>query len=334
MSIFDLIIMLKIDEISNIATGTFAAEPAVRYVILIDGGTTTHETTARTVGTFLEEQNVVLHPLDNINQGSRRRLEDNLVIEIERAFYTGLLIDGDEWNVKVSPGTTAGEVLGMVQRDIETALLYDGNVERIVDERTMLAFSTWRSEIETVIVHIPYDNDYVTTSSLSMGIEELWQEGVMGEQRTESMVVYIGNEEYSREILSDYTIEPVTRIIAHGVGGDLGTLTDTSCPSFRYVRRLTMNATAYTAGFNCTGKHPWHPFYRITASGREVEHGIVAVDPRVIPLGTRLYVEGYGFSLAADVGGAIRGYKIDLFMEDITDALQFGRRDITVFILE
>jgi len=65
-----------------------------------------------------------------------------------------------------------------------------------------------------------------------------------------------------------------------------------------------------------------------------VEHGIVAVDPTVIPLGTRLYVEGYGFALAADTGSAIRGYKIDLFMEYIGDARQFGRRDVTVFILE
>jgi len=95
-----------------------------------------------------------------------------------------------------------------------------------------------------------------------------------------------------------------------------------------------MNASAYTAGFSCTGKRPGHPAYRITRSGREVEHGIVAVDPAFIPLGTKLYVEGYGFAIAADTGGAIRGYKIDLFMEYMGDALRFGRRNITVFILE
>ena len=114
----------------------------------------------------------------------------------------------------------------------------------------------------------------------------------------------------------------------------LGASADTSCLSFQYVRRLTMNASAYTAGPCCTGKGPGHPLYGITASGRHVEHGIVAVDPSVIPLGTRLYVDGYGFALAADTGSAIRGYKIDLFMYDLTDARQFGRRDITVFVLE
>jgi 3D (Asp-Asp-Asp) domain-containing protein len=95
-----------------------------------------------------------------------------------------------------------------------------------------------------------------------------------------------------------------------------------------------MEATAYTAGYCCTNKHPWDPWYRITASGREVEHGIVAVDRTLIPLGTRLYVDGYGFAIAADVGGAIRGYKIDLFMEDLGDALRFGRRHIYVWVLD
>jgi 3D (Asp-Asp-Asp) domain-containing protein len=59
----------------------------------------------------------------------------------------------------------------------------------------------------------------------------------------------------------------------------------------------------------------------------------VAVDPTIIPLGTHLYVEGYGFALAADVGGAIKGYKIDLYYEEMEDALRFGRRDLTVYIL-
>ena len=63
-------------------------------------------------------------------------------------------------------------------------------------------------------------------------------------------------------------------------------------------------------------------------------HGIVAVDTSFIPLGSRLYIPGYGLALAADTGGAIRGDKIDLCMEDSGDAWRFGRQTIKVYVLE
>ena len=62
--------------------------------------------------------------------------------------------------------------------------------------------------------------------------------------------------------------------------------------------------------------------------------GVVAVDPRVIPLRTRLYVEGYGPALAADVGAAIKGNRIDVFFETVDEALRYGRRQVNVYILE
>ena len=61
--------------------------------------------------------------------------------------------------------------------------------------------------------------------------------------------------------------------------------------------------------------------------------GIVAVDPRVIPLGTRLYVEGYGFATAADKGGAIKGERIDVFLETKEETRKWGRRQVEVFVL-
>ena len=72
----------------------------------------------------------------------------------------------------------------------------------------------------------------------------------------------------------------------------------------------------------------------ITATGMAARQGVVAVDPDVIPLGTRLYIPGYGLAVAADTGGAIVGSKIDLCMEDYTSAINFGRRDVQVYILD
>ena len=72
----------------------------------------------------------------------------------------------------------------------------------------------------------------------------------------------------------------------------------------------------------------------ITKSGVPVRRGIVAVDPRVIPLGTKLYIEGYGEAVALDIGGAIKGNKIDLFMETKKEAFTWGIKEVKVWIIE
>jgi 3D (Asp-Asp-Asp) domain-containing protein len=319
---------------------TYAAERTAYRVTLIDGGTAiVYESTARNVGVFLEEQGIELHPLDNVSPRDSRRIEDRLTINIERAFYITLLIDRDAEQIKVAPGTTSGQVLSSRQASMDTALMFGGDTQRELAEGDVLEFATWRSREYVSVELIPYHTKYITTQNLLLGEEQISQAGVSGERRIETKVTYIGGIEYSREVLRESLLEPIPRIVEHGTGlavveWSLGALADTNCPTFEYVRRVTMNATAYTAGFSCTGRHPNHPLSGITASGRRVEHGIVAVDPSIIPLGTRLYVEGYGFALAADTGGAIRGYKIALFMYDLADARQFGRRDVTVFILD
>ena len=71
----------------------------------------------------------------------------------------------------------------------------------------------------------------------------------------------------------------------------------------------------------------------ITATGMVAQHGVVAVDPNVIPLGTRVYIPGYGEAIAADTGGAIYGDRIDLCMDSYGEAMQFGRRYVTVYVL-
>jgi 3D (Asp-Asp-Asp) domain-containing protein len=100
---------------------------------------------------------------------------------------------------------------------------------------------------------------------------------------------------------------------------------------YRGKRMLEMEATAYDAGPQSTGK--WSSGGR-TASGKKVKFGMVAVDPRVIPLGTKLFIEGYGYAVAEDTGGAIKGLRIDLFYESRREALQFGRRKVKVYIID
>ena len=93
-----------------------------------------------------------------------------------------------------------------------------------------------------------------------------------------------------------------------------------------YMQMFSMEATAYLPG-DGNGEG-------ITATGIPATYGIVAVDPAIIPLGTRVYIPGYGEALAADTGGAIYGYRIDLCMENYYQAMDFGRRTVTVFVLK
>ncbi|WP_280771033.1 peptidoglycan-binding protein [Salipaludibacillus daqingensis] len=93
---------------------------------------------------------------------------------------------------------------------------------------------------------------------------------------------------------------------------------------------MTMEATAYTAYCEgCSG---------ITYTGLDLRNNphkkVIAVDPNVIPLGSKVYVEGYGEAIAGDIGGAIKGHRIDLFMPDRDDALEFGRKDVEITVLE
>ena len=94
-------------------------------------------------------------------------------------------------------------------------------------------------------------------------------------------------------------------------------------------KELTVEATAYTAFCNgCSG---------VTAAGIDLRANpnqkVIAVDPSVIPLGTKVYVEGYGEAVAGDTGGAIKGNKIDVFMPEKSDALNWGRKTVKIKVL-
>ncbi|WP_373325884.1 peptidoglycan-binding protein [Sporomusa paucivorans] len=115
----------------------------------------------------------------------------------------------------------------------------------------------------------------------------------------------------------------VTGIVDKETFAYLGRLT--SEPS-RYSRSIVMKASAYTAHDPGNGSY--------TYRGNYLRKGLVAVDPSVIPLGTRLYIKGYGYAVADDIGSAIKGNRIDLAYENRREALAFGVRQVTVYILD
>ncbi len=177
---------------------------------------------------------------------------------------------------------------------------------------------------------IPPPTVHHLTSSLPPGSSKVTSPGRPGERAVRIRYAQRdGGPVHSSVLASKVVRRPRPRIVDDGVGTNaLGAFEARGVTQMSYVTRsaLRMVATAYTA--NCAGCGG------MTAIGRRAGYGIVAVDPRVIPLGTRLYIPGYGMAVAGDTGGAIIGARIDLGFDSLRDALIFGRRDVTVYRLK
>lgn len=89
---------------------------------------------------------------------------------------------------------------------------------------------------------------------------------------------------------------------------------------------MYVSASGYSAYDPGNSKH--------TASGTLVRHGVIAVDPNMIPLGTRVFIPGYGEAVAEDIGGSIKGHRIDVAFDSHEEALAFGRRDLEIILIE
>ncbi|MGG3564124.1 3D domain-containing protein [Neobacillus rhizosphaerae] len=102
--------------------------------------------------------------------------------------------------------------------------------------------------------------------------------------------------------------------------------------------RHTVTATGYTAGIESTGKSKGHPEYGITYSGVKVKRDLfstVAADLNVFPIGTILFIPGYGYGVVADKGGAIKGNELDLYYETVEDVYkQWGKKQLEVYVVQ
>lgn len=107
-----------------------------------------------------------------------------------------------------------------------------------------------------------------------------------------------------------------------------------------YEGVIQLEATAYCSCYECCGKWPGNKWYGITATGTRAKIGTIAVDPKVIPLGTKVYIEGlngaknYGYAVAEDTGGAIKGNIIDLYFDTHKETINWGRQQVKVYILK
>jgi 3D (Asp-Asp-Asp) domain-containing protein/uncharacterized protein YabE (DUF348 family) len=320
------------------------ADADTKTIFFADNGVSTpYNTGAETISEFFDERGIALTPRDTLNMEYSDPLESGSKIEIKRGFYINVSIDGTADRYKVSQDTTVGAFIRLYETERHKDYNYTGSLISVLTSEETVFLTEYREETITEETEIPFETQTEEAADLVKGTEKVTQEGQPGKKVSTYKVLFLGEEEHSRELISeDITIAPLPKIVRIGAAaptptpkpaasGNLGAKASTA--DFSYSKVYTMVATAYTAGPESTGKSPGMPGYGITASGMRVRPGVVSVDPRVIPLGTQLYVEGYGYSIAADTGGAIKGNRIDVYMESLSDAYRWGRKTVQVYVL-
>jgi len=189
--------------------------------------------------------------------------------------------------------------------------------------------SFFRTETQTQETTLPYSTAFENSDELEIGTTLLKQEGKAGRLTQVYRVEFYQNQESDRLLLSRGQVEPQTEIILQGTKIIWRELETENGP-IAYWRKIKVYATPYTA--ESAGKPLGSPGFGITATGTRAHFGTVAVDPKVIPLGTKMYIPGYGIGTAEDTGGAIKGNIIDLFYEGGNGWWNSGY--VTVYLLD
>jgi len=234
-----------------------------------------------------------------------------------------IVADGGQWDYTASSKTVesalkeAGVTLGEqdeVYPRLKTAA-YDGLKIRVVRVTEKIVTEKEPMKFKTV----------VKFDAVGNGGRTILQKGETGEKEVQYRVTYRDGEQSGKKAIGYKVIKkPKEEIVM---------LTRTAFLSSRSgdsLRFMTMVATGYDPGPRSCGRYATGR----TATGMHAGHGIVAVDPRVIRLGTKLFVDGYGPCIAGDTGGAIKGNRIDLGFNTYLEALRFGRRLVKVYILD
>jgi uncharacterized protein YabE (DUF348 family) len=300
-----------------------------RVQVSVDGKTIEYQTLKNTVFQVLAEKEIHLKQGDLVAPGLDTTIAEGIHIVITRSFPV---------EIKSPNRTITLYTVGPLVSDVlDTAnLKYDVDDritpalwERVKPGQTIEVIDV-RSKIITSKVTLRSETEYRRDYSLEKGVTKVLREGQTGLAERREKVVYENGREKKRIILNQKVIKPkINTIIALGIRPILRVL-ETSRGSYRYLEMKLMDATAYSPGPESCGKYAK---YGVTYTGKKAGFGIVAVDRRVIPLGTKLYIEGYGRAEAGDIGSAIKGNRIDLCYETYREAVMFGRKKVKVYIL-
>lgn len=305
-------------------------------IVSIDGKETKIVTFRKTFETALKANNIVLGSKDKATPALSTDIKRNDRIYIKRAVNVTVAVDGKELNLK----TTEPTVDKMLKEE-GIKLNEEDKVFPSKDLSIGDGLKVTVTRVETKVLQQSYALDFATVvkkdENSAKGSTKVLQEGKQGEKVITTQVVYEDGKEVKKDVVNEVvTKNPVDKIVAVGT---LSTLNFSRGGSIMYNSSFKARATAYSAGFSSTGKRPGDRNYGKTASGTTVRrnpdgYSSIAVDPSLIPLGTKLYVEGYGYAIAEDTGGGIKGNAIDVYFDTDNECNQWGVKSVNVYILK
>jgi len=313
-----------------ISSPAAAAAPApVMVTIVADGAESTFYTQARTVADLLAERGLAPAPGDYVSAAFTDPVTDGTRLVVRTAIPVRLAVGRTARTVRSADATVAD-----VLRDQHVRLGRSDVVEPEADSALeanetirVVRVATWTTHEHLEIAPKTIER---TDSTLATGKVETLADGAAGIRDTFVRFTRRDDATPQRTILASRIIrEPRARILVRGIAtySSLARLATQGFESAVHMAgsALHMIATAYTA--NCAGCSG------ITASGFRAGFGIIAVDPSVVPLGTKVFIPGYGRAVAGDTGGAIVGHRVDLGFDSETAAMNFGRRPVKLYIL-
>ncbi len=323
------------DDYLSLAKGTEISDdlsvvwtPAVEVRLTIDGETTSVWTLSETVGEFLKKEGVQLRAEDKVSESMDEAIEENMDITIEKAFPVALKVGNEKREVWSTSTTVADFLKNKKVRLNKLDRVSPALSNRLTEES---AVTITRVEKVTDVVEEPISYEAIERKdpSLEKGKEKIITEGQEGIMSKTYELTKENGKTISKKLVSEKMVkEKVDQVVAVGTKEKKAAVKNvsTSSSSSSSAEEYHVTATAYTSGCNgCSGK---------TATGINLRANpnakVIAVDPSFIPLGTKVYVEGYGYATAADTGGAVSGKKIDVFVPSTADAYNWGVKTVKI----
>ncbi len=218
--------------------------------------------------------------------------------------------------------TTIGGLLEEVGKSTEAKYVAKDmeNTDPVTDMMALTILPVVEKSV-SVPKEIPFKTVERNTDALLYGEKRVVQEGQNGTATVISKEIYEGDTRKETIFVEEKVVKaPVDEIVEVGTKKPENTI-----DGYKYSRAISMRSTAYTPfDAGCSG---------ITATGMRAGKGVAAVDPKVIPLGSKIYVPGYGVAVAADTGGAIKGNKVDVCYNSLSEAYRWGSKNVTVYVL-
>lgn len=300
--------------------------PAQLIVLKIDGKEQEVWTTAKTVSELLMDMDISLSDRDSINVDLDEKLQEGLEIVIDFAFPVIVNDGGEEkevWTTKIS----VREFLKKQNIELGDMDRVEPGLDQIVEKDTKIHIVRVDKVVDVVEETIDFAVVSKKDHTLTEGAKKIVQEGKKGRLQKKYEVILENGKEVSRTLISEEVLEePTDQIVALGTKPKQ----TVSRGEANSGKEFYVTATAYTASCNgCSG---------VTATGFNLRANpdakVIAVDPSVIPLGSKVYVEGYGYAIAADTGGSVKGKRIDVFFASKADAYRWGKRTVKIKILD